>query len=98
MNIPNAPMSSSTVIITSTVVAVTTVAAPLLEVVPSSSGFVAPLPNSSSPQLAEADLQRMAEAIARIIRREDSQPGNLNPLNLITTGVTVGAPNPLEGQ
>ena len=67
MNIPNASMLSSTEVVTSRVVAITTAAALLSEVVPSSSGFVAPPPNLSSPQLAEVNLQRMAEAVARII-------------------------------
>ena len=99
-------MSSSASVTSSTVTA-TTASAPSSEGITSfsglsasvsSSGFVALPSTSSSSQLTTTDLQRVAEAVAMIIRRQDGQPGNSSTPNLITTGVAVRAPNPLEGQ
>ena len=99
-------MSSSAPVIT-LIVAAISVLALLSESVASSSGFVAPvsssglvalLSTSSSSQLTPTDLQRVAEAVAMIIDRQDGQPGNSSTPNPITTGVAVQASNLLQGQ
>ena len=106
LSVPNELMSSSTSVISLTVAA-TTASALSSEGVTSSSGFVAlvsssgfvALPSTSSlSQLMPTDLQRVPEAVAMIICRQDGQPGNSSTLNPIMTGVAVRAPNLLEGQ
>ena len=79
----------------------TITAAPLSSGIVLTSRTGAPSPSTTPSQLAPADLQKMAEAVARIIRQDTSQSESGNPLNPITTGRATGetgASNPLEGQ
>jgi len=70
-------------------------AAPLsLGHAPTPSSGVTPSSSTTPPQLAAADLQKLAEAVVTIIQQNPSQNGD--PPNPITTGRTVRAP--LKGQ
>ena len=96
MNVSNASSAATT----STCVATTTAAISSPGII-LTSGTGAPSSSTTPSQLAPADLQKMAEAVARIIRQDTSQSGSGNPPNPMTTGGATGetgASNPLEGQ
>ena len=88
MNVSNASSSPSAAT-TLTCVATTMAAASSLGII-LTSGTGAPSSSTTPSQLASTDLQKMAEAVARIIRQDTSQSGSGNPLNPITTGRATG--------